>query len=428
MPQLPDSLAPKGPPQEPEVEWQTISYRTVAMIVIVIALILGTVAYFVFPNSFGAWVDSVVKRKPPAVAEMQQKQARFLNLDGTVRVKKANSVAWTTASENTPLEKGDVVQTGTDGLARIIFTDGTNYTIRADTLIVVEENAANPQTKATNVAVTVTSGTVDLATTKFTGESKVTLADATASLREDSHAMVKNDPKSETREIMMTQGSADVMRGSERTELGQYEKVSLPKPGAAPGATMSRERFMGPPLLMSPANLAPLVVTDPKSYSVNFSWTEVPNATGYRLRVSSTAIFSRTVLDRTSKGNAYKAAGLPEGTYYWAVTTVGDKNKESENSDVSKFTIVKQQGGDKDEILLVVDDIQQLGKGFVVIGRTEPGARVLVNDEPVFNVNPDGSFKHYTQPFAKPGPNQITVTAQNSKGKIASRRKTILVE
>src|SRR5207245_2582042 len=146
----------------------------------------------------------------------------------------------------TPLEKGDVVQTGTDGLARIIFTDGTNYTIRADTLIVVEENAANPQTKATNVAVTVTSGTVDLATTKFTGESKVTLADATASIREDSHAMVKNDPKSETREIMMTQGSADVMRGSERTELGQYEKVSLPKSGDRI-TTMTRERFMGPP-------------------------------------------------------------------------------------------------------------------------------------------------------------------------------------
>lgn len=427
MPQLPESLAPKGPPQqEPEVEWQTISYRTVGIICFLVLLGLGVAAYFIFPDSFGKWVRNNLVRRPAAVAEMQQKTARFLNLDGTVRVKKTNSVAWTTASENTPLEKGDVVQTGTDGLARIIFTDGTNYTIRADTLIVIEENSANPQTKATNVAVTVTSGTVDLATTKFTGESKVTLADATASLREDSHAMVKNDPKSETREIMMTQGSADVMRGSERTELGQYEKVSLPKPGAPAGATMTRERFMGPPLLMSPANLSPLVVTDPKAYTVNLSWTEVPDASGYRVRVSTTSIFSRTVIDRVTKTNSMKLPGLPEGTYYWAVTTVGDKNKESDNSDVSKFMIVK--GSDKDEILLVLDDIQQLGKGFVITGRTEPGARVLVNDEPVFNLNPDGSFKHYTQPFAKQGANQITVTAQNSKGKIATRRKTIYVE
>jgi hypothetical protein len=144
--------------------------------------------------------------------------------------------------------------------------------------------------------------------------------------------------------------------------------------------------------------------------------------------VATNSIFSRTVLDRTSRTNAYRASGLGEGTYYWSVSSVGGSdNKESDNSDASKFTLVKQ-ASDKDEIALVVDEYLQQGKGFVIIGRTEPGARVMVNDEPVFNVNPDGTFKHYTSPFAKPGANQITVTAQNSKGKIATRRKTIYVE
>ena len=425
MPELPQSLAPKPP--EPEVEWQTVTYRTVAIISLLILLALGVAAYFVFPNTFGKFVRSVLRRKEPVEAVMEQKQARFLNLDGAVRVKKANAVVWTTATENTPLEKGDLVQTGPEGLARIIFADGTNYTIRAETLIVIEENAANPATKATNVAVTVTSGTVDLSTTKFTGESKVTLADATASIREESHALVKNDPKSDTREILMTKGSSQVSRGSERLELGQYEKVKLPKSGAQPGSLMIRERAMGPPLLLSPPNLAPILVPDPKSHTLNFGWTEVPGASGYRLRVATNSIFSRTVVDRIAKTNSYRTSGLGEGVYYWSVSTVGNNDSESDNSDASKFTLVKQ-ASDKDEIVLVVDEYLQSGKGFVIIGRTEPGARVMVNDEPVFTVNPDGTFKHYTTPFAKPGANQITVTAQNSKGKIATKRKTIYVE
>lgn len=425
MPELPQSLAPKPP--EPEVEWQTVSYRTVAIIVLLVLLALGVGAYFAFPNTFGKFVRSLLRKKEPVEAVMEQKQARFLNLDGAVRVKKANAVVWTTATENTPLEKGDLVQTGPEGLARITFADGTNYTIRAETLIVIEENAANPATKATNVAVTVTSGTVDLATTKFNGESKVTLADATANIREESHALVKNDPKSDTREILMTKGSSQITRGSERMELGQYEKVMLPKSNAQPGALMTRERAMGPPLLLSPPNMAPILVPDPKSHVLNFGWTAVPGASAYRLRVATNSIFSRTVLDRLSRTNSHQASGLGEGVYYWSVSTVGANDKESDNSDASKFTLVKQVS-DKDEIVLVVDEYLQQGKGFVIIGRTEPGARVMVNDEPVFTVNPDGAFKHYTTPFAKPGANQITVTAQNSKGKIATRRKTIYVQ
>jgi hypothetical protein len=62
------------------------------------------------------------------------------------------------------------------------------------------------------------------------------------------------------------------------------------------------------------------------------------------------------------------------------------------------------------------------------MGRTEPGARVMVNDEPVFNVAADGSFKHYTQPFAKPGVNNITVTAQNARGAMSTKRKQVFVE
>ena len=48
-----------------------------------------------------------------------------MNLDGRVQVKKVNSVNWVEADYHTALDKGDLVQTGSDGAARITFADGT---------------------------------------------------------------------------------------------------------------------------------------------------------------------------------------------------------------------------------------------------------------------------------------------------------------
>ena len=85
-----------------------------------------------------------------------EKQARFTALDGTVKIKKSSSNSWVTAAYDIPLEKGDVVQTGSEGMAKVVFNDGTNYTIKQDSLIVIEENSANDQ-QQTNVAVAVSS-------------------------------------------------------------------------------------------------------------------------------------------------------------------------------------------------------------------------------------------------------------------------------
>ena len=133
---------------------------------------------------------------PQSLETESSQQAHITALDGTVRVKKANSNSWVTADYNVPLEKGDVIQTGGEGMAKIVFTDGTNYTVKQDSLIVIEESSANEQ-QQTNVAVAVSTGTVDLTTATYVqgSRSQVIVAGATASLAPDSAAMVHNDPK-----------------------------------------------------------------------------------------------------------------------------------------------------------------------------------------------------------------------------------------
>jgi hypothetical protein len=108
------------------------------------------------------------------------------------------------------------------------------------------------------------------------------------------------------------------------------------------------------------------------------------------------------------------------------VTSLNAAEKESQQSEPNQFSVIRQEN--VEEMLLVVERTVQHGRVIEIIGRTEPGATVLVNNEPVFSVALNGSFKHFTSPLTNTGANRITVTAQNSEGKIATVRKSITIQ
>ena len=181
------SVAPRRKPGI-YVAWTTVTYRSVLLMLLAGVAILAAAMRFAFPQftqtevkAASRFADVVLERvagMAPAVEKSgvgTSQQAHFTALDGTVRVKKANSNSWMSADYSLPLEKGDVVQTGSEGMAKVVFNDGTNYTVKQDSLIVIEENSANEQ-QQTNVAVAVSTGTVDLATVTRTAEVLVVAA------------------------------------------------------------------------------------------------------------------------------------------------------------------------------------------------------------------------------------------------------------
>jgi hypothetical protein len=222
-------------------------------------------------------------------------QAHFTALDGTIRVRKANGNSWIKADYNVPLEKGDVVQTGAEGMAKVVFNDGTNYTVKQDSLIVIEENSANDQ-QQTNVSVAVTTGTVDLTTATYVqgSKSQVIVAGAKASLAPDSSAMVRNDARADQHEILVKKGSGQIERNGEVVRLSNWEKVSFKNESK----TMDKGKEVGPPAPIAPGNMMPIFITEgEKSKDVEFNWTPMAGAAGYR-REFLTIIFSSLLLDR----------------------------------------------------------------------------------------------------------------------------------
>jgi hypothetical protein len=118
---------------------------------------------------------------------------------------------------------------------------------------------------------------------------------------------------------------------------------------------------------------------------------------------------------------------LEEGTYYWVVRAVDAHGAESEPSMANRFNLVQQVDA-ATQAYLEISRIVQHGKVVEVVGRTEPGSTVIINNEQVFNIKPDGTFQHFTSPLLKSGSNPITITAQNRKGNMNSIHKTVVVE
>jgi Glucodextranase, domain B/FecR protein len=419
------------------VAWKTVTYRSVVLALVGLALIFLTAVHVVFPKfsdsavKAAGKVSNAVFEKVAGLAPQHKgssaaisQQAHFTALDGVIRVRKGNANSWINADYNVPLEKGDVVQTGAEGMAKIVFNDGTNYTVKQDSLIVIEENSANDQ-QQTNVAVAVTTGTVDLTTATYVqgSKSQVIVAGAKASLAPDSSAMVHNNPKDDKHEILMKKGSGDIERNGQTMHLADWEKVSFQETSK----TMERAKEMGPPTPITPGNMMPVFINSgEKAKEVEFAWTPMSNAAGYRLRISHNPYFSSLLMDRKVDTASVVVTGLPIGAYYWSIQSYDAAGKGSVESEKNRFTIVVRSR-EKTELPLALDPFVQHGHVIEVTGKTETGARVMVNGREVPMVSDDGTFHYFTPPLPN-GENVITVTAQNMKGGVNTRQERVVIQ
>jgi hypothetical protein len=172
--------------------------------------------------------------------------------------------------------------------------------------------------------------------------------------------------------------------------------------------------------------MAPLFTSGDATKDVEFSWTAMANATGYRLRISRNPYFSSTLVDKKVNTAAVTVSGLGEGAYYWMVQSYDAQTKESAESEKNRFTIISK---DKQTaaIPLELDPFIQHGHVIEVTGKTQNGARVMVNGSEVPMLTGDGTFHYFTPPL-QPGEAVITVTAQTAQGGVNTQQKKIIIQ
>ena len=407
-----------------EVYWHTVTYRSVLLYIMAVLVLLIAAGYLVFPDSFAGLVRHVstaLQPKDTSAASADVRGARFVNLDGRVQVKRVNSVQWITADYQMTLDKGDLIQTGPDGVARLAFADGTTYTVQAQTLVTVEEIFV-PQNSASSVGMHISAGAVDLTTGSWQvpgSKAEVSFQDAVASLHENSHADVKTDPATKQGEITVAAGAADVQRDGQQVQVLQWQRASVTQ-----GGPITKTNVLAPPGLVQPVNLQPIIVPDPKHTSIRFEWQPVATASEYELKISDTMMFTHVLADRKTTDTAVEVTGLNPGEYFWTVEAIDAKDASSEAADPFKFTLVEQ---DKEQSMqLDVDPPEFHGKVVEISGHTEAGSALLIDGEAVADIGADGRFRYFTEPMTT-GAHVIVITGQDRRGGTATKRIPVVV-
>jgi len=188
---------------------------------------------------------------------------------------------------------------------------------------------------------------------------------------------------------------------------------------------MEKIKEVGPPTPISPANMMPIFFAT-SSKPIEFSWTPMTGAVGYRLQLSRNPYFSSTIVDRKVNTADVMVSGLAQGAYYWMVQSYDPQGKISVESEKNRFTIIPK-GSDSAAINLDIDPFIQHGHVLEMTGKTEVGARVMVNGREVPVVGDDGSFHFFTPPLPA-GESIITITAQNAKGGVNTLQKKVVIQ
>jgi hypothetical protein len=411
-----------------EVYWFTVPYKRLFLWTAALFLFAFFGGFALFKDYVVAKLDKIIRVEGTSETDNTQRSGRFTSIIGTVKVKKANAIQWTTADMQTVLESGDYIQASSDSYAKIIFPEGTTYVMKPDSLIVVQENSEDPQTATKKVSVRVTSGAIDLSTPRREAgksTSEVSAAFATAQINQESRMAVESNPATKTAQFSVHKGFARIVKGSESFQIGPYERVT------AHEDKLTKEKLLAPPELLAPSNIKPIISREGTT-RIEFSWSPVAAAAAYRIRVSNSSVFSKASIlreDVVKQGTKYSTSGLDEGTYYWAMSSIDAKSESSRESDPNKFTVISKSSKDREsDVFLSVDQVLRISNIFEIIGRTDPGASVIVNEEPVPLVSADGSFKHFTSPLPHKGKNIITITAQDRSGNLKTLRREVFID
>ena len=264
-----------------EVYWHTVKYRTVVLLCFPSWRLSAASLLSRFPRILRENIAAHLRCRCAARqwrrGTSAARQARFVNLDGKVQVKKVNSVQWVNADYQMTLDKGDLIQTGPGrrGAHRIRRRHDVHRERRHARHGRRKHRRTGPRLQ---VAVHITSGQVDLAYRHMAGArlesgsllSRMRWLDAQA----NSRAAVRSDPNTNEQQITVDAGSAELNRGNEHVDIGQYERATFHQRRWP----ITKTQVLAPPELTEPLNLQPIIVADPQHDPVHFSWK--PRADG----------------------------------------------------------------------------------------------------------------------------------------------------
>lgn len=351
-----------------------------------------------------------------------QRKSRFLSVQGGVEYRRGERGAWKRARTNDSLNPGDWVKTTGDGTAEIRFPDGSTYVLRHDTMVHLSSLLNSAAGNGEPVA------KLEFGWVEFnTGQSGSTIKTPTsqAILEGDTEATVTYDPSRASGQYTNFAGRTIVTSNSGQTrQLGELQQVEQK------GESLSAPRPVPPgPQLVSPARDQEIDFDTQRE--LRLAWKSVENAARYAINVSRSQIFATNIIEDSNRRKASARLGIRgEGIFYWRVAAYDRSGSQGAWSEIRSFRIAALKGvsdiEDTTPPVLMIEELQPYGSLVLVNGRTEPGAKVTINDEPV-SVDLNGSFSKTIQ-MTQVGWAFITIVATDAWNNPSEEKKRVFID
>jgi hypothetical protein len=282
------------------------------------------------------------------------------------------------------------VQTQVDGRAVIQMIDGSLYSVRPNSTVVVRDTTSLFGGK--NVRVRVSDGQLNVRTEDQPADTKnvVELGESENQVRERTDASF-NATGDNGGEIRISRGGVETTLDGEKTVIGENQFATVN------GSKLSaREKLMAPPRPSSPVNLEQITDSAGNGVTVSFTWQDPESnpAASFYLQVAKSPYFASDsiLVDRSGmQAHDFRLSGLMPGAYYWRLRATARSGQTTNWNDPWKFNIVRS--GDSPGIDAAEWRVEPLGGGvYLITGRTQPGMIVRCQARQT-NSGPDGAFR-----------------------------------
>lgn len=329
-----------------------------------------------------------------------------------VRIRSADSIAWSNASAGITVRNRDAVQTFSNSRARVDFTTDNELRIGQNSLVVFRSGTADPFLQRRDPAIVVMNGELSGTVNADYGAlgvqfpaGLVELA-ATGPTKEAVDFRVGVNPDGSST-VAVYSGQADVNIAGNHYRVGANQGLTILEDGRTSGT----RTLPTLPVILRPNNntVAKFLAAPPR---VDFAWNKVSNAQTYRLEIAGDAGFEEILVDEYLSEPSFTHANLSAGTYFWRISA-RDGWVLGPTSSARRLRVV----ADSVPPPLDVRPIQPSAGGqYSLRGKTTPGARVFVQGQPV-PPTAGGEFELLFSP--EPGAQTIVVESVDEVGNVA---------
>ncbi|MBN2430778.1 MAG: FecR domain-containing protein [Acidobacteria bacterium] len=407
------------------VEWKTIPFRAVRFWVIVILLLLLVVSLWLL-NRYGLPDPAAGSDQP--LEMLAKRAARFMFVDGSVKVKPLSDYEWVQADQVKELYPGDLIKTDSNSSCRIVFFDGTVYEVKPDSLISILESYEDRSSLKRLVNVELADGALDLSTGMKESElssSKVETSTAFADVGENTSASAVFDSQEGVAEFRVDRGEAEVTNKQSRESLRLVANEGV----TAEGEQLKKTRLPDRPSLLVPRHSEVFTSNNPQSMRITLRWQEVPEAQRYRVTIATDSKFYPVLQETEVTGRDHLTlSGLPYGIYYWRVVAIDRNSIEGYPSmPTGMFAVRPKKLNPADSIRFDLKRIVVIGNILEIFGETDADNIVYINNKKV-RLEPDGSFTHFTEPFTGMNEAKLDISVKDYSGAVRKITKTIPLE